>query len=308
MRTGSAPTNVGMPAHSVRVYVEGPVRFSPELLILAGHALVCEGRARPAGAVEYVDDLRVADVAVLQHKWAGTADPTYARLNQVCVRTRTLLLAFYDDDDDDAPVVGLGATTVLYRTNLCARHHDRHPRERPLASVVPDCFDGVLLPADAPLAVSFYGAVACAQRRRVLDALRRAPGVRTDFVHTDVDPAVRACPEVLARVRASLFVVCVRGTARLYEALMMGRIPLLVRTDGGQMHPAAERLARVCVCVDEAAIGTGRLVEALRAFYAAHRGALDAAQRACRALWLECYSERGILDDILESIGPSSRV
>jgi hypothetical protein len=148
----------------------------------------------------------------------------------------------------------------------------------------------------------------------VLDELRRAPGVRTDFVVREGYWApgverVAARDEYWQNMRASLFVVCVRGAGnfsyRLYETLMMGRIPLLVHTDG--MYPAADHLAQVCVCVDEAAIGTGRLVDALRAFHAAHDGTLDVAQRACRALWLERYSDTGILAYIVDSIVDTTR-
>jgi hypothetical protein len=310
----------------LRVYVDGPIRFTSEMLLLAGHPSVrasvgvgesfqhygTGGRSRLEGCVDWCDahcvyvddDLGAADCAVLPHKWTGLSDPAYARLNQACIRAGKLLLAFYNDDDD-RPVVGLGATTILFRTSMYARNRALHPLERPLAPLVPDCYSGSLLSATEPLSVGFCGNV-CARRRRVLAELERAgSSVRTNFICRNgywapgvAMPVARA--EFLENMRSSLFVVCMRGAGnfsyRLYETLMMARIPILVHTDG--MYPAAEHLACVCVRVDEAAVGTGRLVEALLAFYTAHHGALDVAQLACRALWMRCYSGRGILHDV----------
>lgn len=318
----------------LRVYVEGPIRFSSEMLFLAGHASVRatvgigepahqygpDGRSRLDGCVEwcdrlclYVDDLSTADCAVLPHKWKGSADPVYARLNQACLLAGKLLLAFYNDDDA-RPVVGLGSTTVLFRTSLYAHNRARHPLERPLAPLVPDCFTGAFLSPTEPLSVGFCGNV-CAMRRRVLDELAAASDLHTNFISRrgywapGIDPHV-ARVEFWENMRSSLFVVCVRGAGnfsyRLYETLMMGRIPIIVHTDG--VYPWAEQLLRVCVCVDWGVLGTGRLVESVRTFYEAHYGALDVAQRTCRTLWEQCYSGPGILRDVWDTVSRPHRL
>jgi hypothetical protein len=250
--------------------------------------------------------LNTADCAVLPHKWFGLSDPVYARLNQACLLAGKLLLAFYNDDDG-RPIDGLGSTTILFRTSMDARNHARYPLERPMVPLIPDSFTNVLMSATTPISVGFCGNV-CGRRRRVLDELAEGLPI-TNFIYRrghwapGIDMHV-ARSEFLENMRSSLFIVCVRGAGnfsyRLYETLMMGRIPILVHTDG--MYPATERLMRVCVCVDWSAIGTGRLVEAVRAFHEAHYGALDEAQRACRALWVQCYSGRGILEDVYETV------
>ena len=263
----------------------------------------------------YVNDLSTADCAVLPHKWKGLADPAYARLNQACLLAGKLLLAFFNDDDA-RPVVGLGSTTLLFRTSMYAQNRAQHPLEKPLAPLVPDCFTGVFLSPTEPLSVGFCGNV-CAMRQRVLDELTWS-GLNTNFIYRQgywargIDPHV-ARAEFWENMRTSLFIVCVRGAGnfsyRLYETLMMGRIPIIVHTDG--MYPCSEQLLRVCVCVDWGVLGTGCLVDSVRTFYEAHYGALDAAQRACRALWEQCYSARGILQDVHDTVSsgaPHSRL
>lgn len=77
-------------------------------------------------------------------------------------------------------------------------------------------------------------------RRRAMDALARSRDVACLFVVRDqfyagLDDMARAREEYLASVRESDYVLCVRGhgnySFRFFDALSMGRVPVLVDTD-----------------------------------------------------------------------------
>lgn len=154
-----------------------------------------------------------------------------------------------------------------------------------------------------------------ALRRRVLEVLRRAPGVDTDFVVRDRyragvrtldDRADRTHPTATAffeNLRGSDYTVCVRGggnfSTRLYETLCLGRIPVIVDTDLVLPWEGRVPWHELAVRVPAAALDElpGRLLDL-------HAGFDDAAfaelQRRCRALWVDRLSVPGFFDHLPE--------
>jgi hypothetical protein len=145
-------------------------------------------------------------------------------------------------------------------------------------------------------------------RRRALRTLDADPRVTTDFVVRDryragverledrVDRTQSSSAEFFDNIARTQYTVCVRGggnfSKRLYEALCLGRIPVIVDTD--QVLPWQGRVPwdELTVIVDH------RALDELADRVVAHHAGLDAdafvsAQRAGRDLWLERLSVPG---------------
>lgn len=304
----------------VRAYVplDNKVVLTCEMGLLAAHPLVefseesifcygVNGKSRYDGLLawcetelEYTDDAGAADIAILPHKFRGVDDPTYARLNQTCLRVGLMLLAFYNDVDERSYEMQLGSTTLLFRTSMINRNQRAFPREIAVAPIIPDCYNGVLLANDAPISIGFCGDAAVGGRERALRTVERAaarcPDIhaliirRSGFRAPEV-PAIVAREEYLYVMERCLFCLCQRGVGnfsdRLYEALMMGRIPIIVNTDC--VIPHFEHLCKLCVVVNLETIEHD-LDRTLRAFYSTHAGGLKRAQLACRAFWVQHYT------------------
>jgi hypothetical protein len=150
-------------------------------------------------------------------------------------------------------------------------------------------------------------------RQRVLGLLEADARIDTDFVvraryrdgveslEDRVDRTQASSAEFFDNLRRTQYALCVRGggnfSKRLYEALCVGRIPVIVDTD--QLLPWAgvvpwDELA-VVVPVGELDRLADRVV--------AHHAALDddgfiAAQLACRRLWLDRLSVPGYFREL----------
>lgn len=152
-------------------------------------------------------------------------------------------------------------------------------------------------------------------RRRALDALAADPRIDTDFVVRDryraglvshAERADRTSPtasEFFDNIRSTAYTVCVRGggnfSTRLYEALCLGRIPVVVDRD--QVLPWAG-----IVPWDElAVIVPADRLDTLADRVAAHHAGLDdeaflALQGRCRDLWVDRLSVDGFFGHLPE--------
>jgi hypothetical protein len=160
-------------------------------------------------------------------------------------------------------------------------------------------------------------------RREVLRRLAADDSVETNFVIRDryragmgreavADPQHPHNVEFHRNLIESDYVVCVRGTgnfsARFFEAVSFGRIPVLVDTDSRLPFDFAMDWRELCVWVDRhdvAAVGR-RIAEFHDALDA--RGFED-LQHRLRDLWLERLTENGFfahLGDHFRSSSPAS--
>lgn len=293
--------------------------FSSEMLVLMelAHAVVDaahnynergEWRLAHASAwcrqnIKLVDSIEDCNVAVLPHKFRGVMDETYVRMCDECKRAKKLLACFYNDDDEQPhPVTEY---TIVFRTSMHKAF--RRSLDLPMAPIVPDMFRGFLAAEPIHLSVGFCGHAGNG-RAKHLKALSQADGIQTDFIirggywAQGVDRTT-ARMEFVDNMDRNLFTLCHRGAGnfsyRLYEALCMGRIPIIVNTDCAFPHEA--ELMQVAVCVDEND-APFQLVPRLRGFYAENAHRLLEAQRECRALWERRYSCRGVLESICQSL------
>ncbi|QGG96001.1 hypothetical protein [Actinomarinicola tropica] len=156
-------------------------------------------------------------------------------------------------------------------------------------------------------------------RTRALEILDRSPLVDTNFVvrsssvffrdaaTTDLDDVRR---EYVDNLESSDYVLCVRGSGnysyRLYEALSMGRIPVVVDTDLALPAPADVPWGDIAVWVRH------QELDRLPELVAAHHAALDDderhdLQRRARAAWVEHLSPQGWFPHLGERLGLGAR-
>jgi hypothetical protein len=178
---------------------------------------------------EFVDDPASCDVVALPHRFQGAQDPVLQKLASL----DKPLVCFYNDDDTTTH--DLPANVVLYRSSMFKSN--MLPNERSMPVFTADCFVSFL--QNPVLSVGFCGQVLHG-RLHHLKKLHETPGVTTDYIFRSgfwapgVDRAL-ARQEFIENMHRNVFTFCFRGNGnfsyRLFETLMMGRIPVLVDTD-----------------------------------------------------------------------------
>lgn len=147
-------------------------------------------------------------------------------------------------------------------------------------------------------------------RTRAMQAFAGSPDVRTDFLvrqlfwngvlanggRMDIRLARRSRLEFVQNLLNSDYALCVRGfgnySYRLYEAMSLGRIPVLVDTDCALPYDRWIDWKRYVVWIDQSEVHDAprRVAE----FHASLTAAAFAElQRACRQLWEEWLSPEG---------------
>jgi hypothetical protein len=206
-------------------------------------------------------------------------------------------------NDDFSEPLGhqLSKLTYLFRTSI--EKYYTSTREYPLAPTIPDCFEGHYLPENTPQRISFCGQTGDG-RKQWLDILKSE--MDTDFIYRNGFwapgiPREIARVEFLTNLKNSLFCFCFRGAGnfsyRLYECLMMGRIPVLIDTDCVLPHYDEIRNVSVVVQYVNARMD---LVKAIRQKYMS--GSMLAAHMECRALWVRRFSSSAIIESCVAAI------
>jgi hypothetical protein len=149
-------------------------------------------------------------------------------------------------------------------------------------------------------------------RARALKLLSKSRAIDANFIVRDKYRAgVRKESKQLETVAGEFFnniydsdyVLCVRGygnwSARLYETLACGRIPIFIDTDCVLPFDFALDWKKLCVWVDSREIS--RLSETVADFHARLRpDEFIELQRACRRLWIERLSISGFMTHLSE--------
>jgi hypothetical protein len=286
--------------------------------------------------------LEEAEFAVVPFDWSNEPDEELVAAAQAfAARAQEAgkpVIVFYVSDADDAvPVDG----AIVLRTSMY--ESTRRPGEFAQPAWSEDFLEryyGGELPVRTrgrqPV-VGFCGLAPRVQRRllrwreraspasdvraRVLQVLRDAPGVRSNFtirsaflggaiVNGRVDPAamLRVRREYVENMADSDYVVCARGAGnfsyRLYETLSLGRIPVFVNTDCVLPFDFEIDWRDYVVWVDESEVE--RAGEIVTAFHERLSDSeFEELQRACRRLWEERISPQGFfahLDDHLARV------
>lgn len=149
-------------------------------------------------------------------------------------------------------------------------------------------------------------------RAQALRALQNDPRIDDRFVIRDRyragavtdDERARTQREFDDNLRSATYALCVRGTgnfsARFYEALSFGRIPLFV--DTGCVLPFEDEIdwRRRCVWIDESEVDD--IADILVADHGVNRHAPDRTEASLRRLWEERLTQHGFFAHIVTTL------
>ena len=115
---------------------------------------------------------------------------------------------------------------------------------------------------------------------------------------------MKARREYIENIDNNLFTFCYRGAGnfsyRFYDVMMMGRLPILVKTDS--VYPFEDKydLNSVGVVIEETDIIKNNidLIKIIKEYYHENKDKLENVQRQNREIWEKYYSCCGFLQNI----------
>jgi hypothetical protein len=251
--------------------------------------------------------LQDADIAV--YPASPTHDPAAFRKFQEMTVPKPLV-AFFNDDSD--AVLEYRSGTMVFRTSFYKS------TQRPTEFAIPGwSSDHGTLPARqwAPSpTVSFCGQVYPLDvRKAALDVLESDQRIAKRFIRRNqfwggwiasgrrAETGQQVRREFLQNMADGDYILCARGggnfSYRIYEAMMCGRIPLLVNTDCVLPYDFMVEWSRLFPIVDKADIP--HIGDRLLAFHQSlSPEAFAARQRMMRMLWEEWISPTGFFSNL----------
>jgi hypothetical protein len=285
------------------------IKYSSEQIIFYGllntlpkeatHCYNHEGKSRYGNIIEfckrtftYVNNIQECDIIVLPYKFKGAGDELFKEFNIKSKQYGKPLWCFFNDDYDKP--ITLDDNVTIFRTSFYKSKQLKNEKAMPAFS--PDYYKGEIL-KNPELTIGYCGHTMHG-RKEYLEQLEKSD-MKTNFIYRngfwapDI-PKDRARKEYFENMEKNLFIFCHRGAGnfsyRFYETLMMGRIPILVDTDG--VFPDGPDIETMSVVIRKG----DDMVEKIRDFYANNN--LTAIQKGNRKIWIECYSPMGFLNNL----------
>jgi hypothetical protein len=296
---------------------ETKFKFCSELIILGGllDTIPEKDALRMNNLIEYCNkyityttNIEDADIIVLPYKLHSDVDPYLFELCELGKSHNKPVLAFYIDDNPKK--FRLPSNCIVYRTAFSTK--DRLANEEPIMALIDDVFCDTYI--DSPeLSIGFCGQVNC-NRKTYLSYLLRCQ-IKTDFILRPItyfssnfrQNKQLARKEYFTNIEKNLFTFCYRGygnySYRLYEVLMMGRIPVLVNTDC--VIPFLEEaqtdgLGIVIVNEEDFNNDNSVLERSIREFYDTHRENIRTIQVNNRRIYERYYSYYGFIGNLIK--------
>jgi hypothetical protein len=183
-------------------------------------------------------ELSECDIVGIPFKYS----PTDERITNICndaYKYNKKVVAFYNDDFTDS--FDLPTNLILFRTS--ALKSQLKVNERILPVFVPDhsSINNILNTTNIKRSVGFCGHSE-GIRSRILNKINNIIGsdncnfiIRSTFYHNTGQVNINTRREYCANIADNLYTLCIRGAGnfsyRFYEALCMGRIPILINTE-----------------------------------------------------------------------------
>ena len=260
--------------------------------------------------IRYSNTITDSDVIVFPYKIVDDKDPYLITLTKLAKTYGKPLLAFNIDDCPEK--FNLPEECTVYRTNLTT--YDKLKNEEPMVPIIDDMFRYNYI-RSPKLSIGFCGHDLCG-RRRYLNCLSNS-GLETNFIVNKItyfDSKFKLIQgsnidyrkKFKDNLEENLFIFCYRGygnySYRLYEILMMGRIPILVDTDCviPYLQDALKEGLQM-VIVDERDFNKDNLIleRSIRNFYIKHREQLFEIQQRNRRVYEKMYSYYGFISKII---------
>jgi hypothetical protein len=253
--------------------------------------------------IHYTDDITDCDVIVLPYKYKSFSNDTFLQeLYMLSLRCNKPLLCFYNDDNDtplDTPT-----NIHVYRTSFY--YSTKKMNEYALTAFSPDFFKGDYL-EEPVLSIGYCGHIDHGRKKYLGQFLQS--DIQTNFILRKGfwAPGInktRAMQEFNDTIQNNLFTFCYRGAGnfsyRLYQTLMMGRIPILINTDC--VFPFSEQynLQELGIIIDEKDIINNNIdiIQIIKEYYKTNKDRLVDIQKNNRIIWETYFSPVGFCDHI----------
>lgn len=183
--------------------------------------------------IEYVDNINNCDILALPKKFNGVQDELYKKYNELAITNNKKLYCFFIDDRDSS--FNISTNTILYRTSF--NKSTKQYNELAIPAFCTNYYDGSIC---ENISIGYCGHL-MNNRNLLLKKIYETKDIKTDFKLRNGfwAPGVekdKAREEFIQNIKDNLFTFCYRGAGnfsyRFYETLMMGRIPLLIDSDG----------------------------------------------------------------------------
>lgn len=308
----------------IKIYtIKNEINFSSEQIILFGllenysllniepHNYNFKNESRYNNVIEtckqlfsYVDNIKECDIIVFPYKFKGQNDNNFKVLFSLSQNLKKPLYLFFNDDYDK-PLLPDNEYIKIYRTSF--NKSTKLNNEFCLPAFSPDYFDDKFL-ENPKLSIGYCGHKIHG-RDEYLNLFLNS-NIETNFILRNGFWApginkLQARKEYIENIDTNLFTFCYRGAGnfsyRFYDVMMMGRIPILIKTDS--LYPFEDKydLNSIGIVLDENDIKTQNLdlIEIVKTYFENNKNNLYNIQKQNREIWKKYYSCCGFLENII---------
>ena len=303
--------------------LKNKVNFSSEQIILFGlldnydslriepHNYNFNGISRYNNVIEtcnklftYVDNIKECDIIVFPYKFIGINDNNFKILFNLSKNLQKPLYIFFNDDYDK-PLLPYNEYIKIYRTSF--NKSMKLDNEFALPAFSPDYFNGYI--KNPELTIGYCGHNIHG-RDYYLNKLINS-NLSTDFIIRNgfwapgIDK-LQARKDYIKNIQDNLFTFCYRGAGnfsyRFYDVMMMGRIPILIKTDSVYPFEYKYDLNSIGIVLDELDIKTRKfdIIVIIKEYFEKNKENLFDIQKQNREIWERYYSCCGFLQNIVE--------
>ena len=308
----------------IKIYtIKNQINFSSEQIILFGllenysslniepHNYNFKNESRYNNVIEtcnrlfsYIDNIKECDIIVFPYKFKGANDNNFKILFGLSQNFKKPLYLFFNDDYDK-PLIPYNKYIKIYRTSF--NKSTKLKNEFSLPAFSPDYFNNNYL-QNPKLSIGY-----CGHKIHGRDSylnLFLNSNIETNFILRNgfwapgIDK-LEARKEYIENIDNNLFTFCYRGAGnfsyRFYDVMMMGRIPILVKTDS--IYPFEDKydLNTLGIVLDEVDIKKNNLdlITIIKTYYENNKKNLLYIQKQNRIIWEKYYSCCGFLENII---------
>lgn len=255
---------------------------------------------KEGGKYVQFSEIEDCDYVVLPYKWNKNNINNLKIISEAQKHNKKVLVFHIDDSDEEINLEGC----IVFRTSFYKSKQKIYERAFPCFKE--DNFDFYFL-ENPIINIGFCGQIITPIRQDTIKTLKESD-IETDFLIRNVGwPGIefgktkeQVVNEFYMNMKNNLFNLCLRGggnfSYRLYETMMMGRIPVIVDTDIVLPYENIIDWDKHCVIVKN----HFDIVEKIKEFY--NKNNVVTIQKNNRKIWEEYLSPLGVIKNITKSI------
>lgn len=236
------------------------------------------------------------DYVVMPYKWNKNNSNNSKVINEAIKHNKKVLIFHIDDSDEDINV----DNSIVFRTSFYKSNQKEYEKAMPCFKI--DTFKEEYI-IDPKLSIGYCGQLITPIRKRIINELKNS-NIKTDFIlRTVAWPMIEphktkdgVMVEFYNNMENNIFNLCLRGggnfSYRLYETLMMGRVPVIVNTDLVLPFDDIINWNEHVVMIEEGENIEDKIIQ----FY--HNNDMNGIQKKNREFWEEYISPKGFIKNI----------